>query len=168
MKPNLERELIDFIMNNKNRFYFLSYSYTNNEQDALDIVQESIRKALEHLDTLHSEKQMKSWFYQIVVRTAIDFIRKHKRTSVVDDQTIESLMSQQIDNYENVDLQLTLEQLPNIYREVIILRFFEDMKIEDIAHILNSNINTVKSRLYKALKILKIELQNEEGVNLNG
>ncbi|HIW31878.1 MAG TPA: RNA polymerase sigma factor [Candidatus Paenibacillus intestinavium] len=162
MKPNLEGKLIDFIMDNKNRFYLLAYSYTHQEQDALDIVQESIRKALEHLDTLHGEPQMKSWFYQIVVRTSIDFLRKHKRTSVVEDPVLESLLSQQIDTYADLDLQVALHQLPTMYREIIILRFFEDMKIEDIAHVLNSNINTVKARLYKALKILRIELQDEK------
>ena len=149
-------------MDNKNRFYLLAYSYTHQEQDALDIVQESIRKALEHLDTLHGEPQMKSWFYQIVVRTSIDFLRKHKRTSVVEDPVLESLLSQQIDTYADLDLQVALHQLPTMYREIIILRFFEDMKIEDIAHVLNSNINTVKARLYKALKILRIELQDEK------
>ncbi|URN95683.1 MAG: RNA polymerase sigma factor [Candidatus Pristimantibacillus lignocellulolyticus] len=168
MKPNLERRLIDYIMNNKNRFYLLAYSYTHNEQDALDIVQDSIRKALEHLDSLHGEPQMKSWFYQIVVRTSIDFLRKHKRTSVVEDQVLETMMTAQMDTYTDLDLQVALHQLPTIYREVIILRFFEDMKIEDIAHVLNNNINTVKARLYKALKILKIEMQDEEGASCNG
>lgn len=168
MKPNLESRLIDFIMTNKNRFYLLAYSYTHQEQDALDIVQESIRKALEHLNTLHGEPQMKSWFYQIVVRTSIDFLRKHKRTSVVEDQVLETLMTEQIDTYVDLDLQVALHQLPTIYREIIILRFFEDMKIEDIAHVLNININTVKARLYKALKILKIEMQDEKGASFNG
>lgn len=164
MKPNLERSLVDFILENKNQFYLLAYSYTHHEQNALDIVQESVRKALEHIDSLQGEKQLKSWFYQIVIRTSIDFLRKHKRTTIVDDQTIEASMVQQYDTYENIDLKHALQMLPTQYREIIILRFFEDMKIEDIATVLDSNINTVKSRLYRALKMLKVELQEDEGV----
>lgn len=161
MKPNLEGKLIDFIVMNKNRFYLLAYSYTHHEQNALDIVQDSIHKALIHVDSLQGEAQMKSWFYQIVVRTSIDFLRKHKRTTIVDDQTMEAILSQQHDKYENIDLQNALKQLPDTYREIIILRYFEDMKLEDVAAVLDTNVNTVKSRLYKALKILKIELQDE-------
>lgn len=167
MKPNLERRLVDFILENKNRFYLLAYSYTHHEQNALDIVQESVRKALEHIDSLQGENQMKSWFYQIVVRTSIDFLRKHKRTSIVDSQTMEASMEQQYDTYENIDLKQALQSLPIHYREIIVLRFFEDMKIEDIAIVLDCNINTVKSRLYKALKLLKVELQ-DEGVTYYG
>ena len=66
------------------------------------------------------------------------------------------------DTYEDIDLQGALERLPEKYRVVIILRYFEDMKIADIAHVLNEKENTVKTRLYNGLSKLKIELIEEE------
>lgn len=157
-----ERLFVPFIRGNKERFYLLAYSYTKNEQDALDIVQDSIQKALQSLHRLQYEEQLKSWFYKIVVNTALDFLRKQKRVHVMEEGQLEFFTPSQQDQYENPDLEVALEQLPTMYREVVILRYFEDLKIQDIAHILNVNINTVKSRLYKALTLLKIQLQGEE------
>lgn len=159
---HVEQVFVTFIRANKERFYLLAYSYMKNEQDALDIVQDSIQKALQSLHTLKDEKQLKSWFYKIVVRTAIDFLRKNKRIQVMNDEQLEFLTPHQNDTYENMDLNEALESLPSTLREVIVLRYFEDLKIEDVAYILDVNINTVKSRIYKALKLLKIELTEKE------
>ncbi len=57
---HLESLFVSFIRENKERFYYLAYSYTKNEQDALDIVQDSIQKALLSLHTLKDEQQLKS------------------------------------------------------------------------------------------------------------
>ncbi len=160
----VELLFVSFIRANKERFYYLAYSYTKNEQDALDIVQDSIQKAIRSLHTLKDEQQLKSWFYKIVVRSAIDFLRKHKREQVMEHEKIEVILPQQMDTYDNIDLTSALNNLTRTYREVIILRYFEDLKIEDVAHVLDININTAKSRLYKALKQLKIQLQDEEGI----
>ena len=161
-RSQMELLFVPFIRANKERFYYLAYSYTKNEQDALDVVQDSIQKALLSLSTLRDEQQLKSWFYKIVVCTSIDFLRKHKREQVVDDEKLAVITPQKLDTYNNVDLTNALNNLSRTYREVIILRYFEDLKIEDVAHILEINVNTAKSRLYKALKLLRIQLQDEE------
>ena len=163
-RSQMELLFVPFIRANKERFYYLAYSYIKNEQDALDVVQDSIQKALLSLSTLRDEKQLKSWFYKIVVCTSIDFLRKHNRELVVDDEKLAIITPQKVDTYNNVDLTNALNNLSRTYREVIILRYFEDLKIEDVAHILEININTAKSRLYKALKLLRIQLQDEEGL----
>lgn len=158
-----EEVFVQFIRENKERFYLLAYSYTKNEQDALDVVQDSIQKAMIALDNIEKVDYMKSWFYKIVVRTAIDFLRKHKRLQVMNDETLHHLTPVQVDRYENVDLEHALAKLPQMYREIIILHYFEDQKIADVAKILGINLSTTKSRLYKALKILKIQMQDTEG-----
>ena len=56
-----------------------------------------------------------------------------------------------------------IEKLPREYTEVIILRYFEDMKIKDISEVLGINENTVKTRLYKALKLLKADMEESYG-----
>ena len=64
----------------------------------------------------------------------------------------------QEDHYENIDLKRALDQMNPQDKAVIELRYFEDMKIEDIAKVLDENVNTVKSRLYRGLKKLRLEL----------
>lgn len=67
----------------------------------------------------------------------------------------------QEDHYENIDLKRALDQMNPQDKAVIELRYFEDMKIEDIAKVLDENVNTVKSRLYRGLKKLRLELTDE-------
>ena len=109
-----EEVFVQLIREQKERFYLLAYSYTKNEQDALDIVQDSIQKAMLSLDRLETVDYMKSWFYKIVVRTAIDFLRKHNRLQVTDDTTLQYLTPAQVDKYENLDLEHALEELPTM------------------------------------------------------
>jgi len=158
-----EEVFIQLIREHKERFYLLAYSYTKNEQDALDVVQDSIQKAMLSLERLEHVDYIKSWFYKIVVRTAIDFLRKHNRLQVTDDDTLQYLTPAKEDVYEDVDLEHALEALPQMYREVVILHYFEDLKLADVADILGIKLSTAKSRLYKALKLLKIQLQDVKG-----
>ncbi|MGE7926019.1 RNA polymerase sigma factor [Viridibacillus arvi] len=163
-----EETFVQFIREQKERFYLLAYNYTKNEQDALDVVQDSIQKAMLSLNRLENVEYMKSWFYKIVVRTSIDFLRKHKRIHVTDDDTLQYLTPAKKDVYEDVDLEHALDELPQMYREVVILHYFEDLKLADVANILNINLSTAKSRLYKALKLLKIQLQDVKGETTHG
>ncbi|CEG24377.1 RNA polymerase sigma factor SigV [Planococcus massiliensis] len=150
------------ITDHKEDFYRLAYSYVKNQEDALDIVQESIKKALTSLDKIKDPNAMKSWFYKIVVRTAIDLVRKQKKVSLADDGMIDFLSAGKEDTYKDMDLHKALDELPIQYKTVIALRFFEDLKLEEIAEILDENINTIKTRLYKGLKILHITIVEED------
>ncbi|MFG3613695.1 RNA polymerase sigma factor [Rummeliibacillus stabekisii] len=156
-------DLVEWIRQNKKQLYWLAYSYVKNEQDALDIVQDSIQKAMQNYQQLLNKEKLKSWFYRIVINTSLDFLKKHRKVQVTDDETLLYLSSSSEDKYENLDLAGALERLPTKYREIVILRYFEDLKIEEVAYILNENSNTIKTRLYKALKILRIDMEQEEG-----
>ncbi|MFF0873488.1 RNA polymerase sigma factor, partial [Bacillus velezensis] len=127
-----------------------------------DIVQESIQKALTSVESVKNPDVIKSWFYKILVRTAIDFLRKQKKLKVMDDETIEFLSRGKEDHYKDTDLHEALDDLPHQYKTIIILRFFEDLKLEEIADITGENINTVKTRLYRGLKLMRIQLTKED------
>lgn len=161
MDSRLENLLIRFITENKENVYRLAFSYVKNTENALDIVQESIQKALSSLKTLKSEGSLKSWFYRIVVNTALDFLRKQKRIQLVDDQTLEFHSPKCEDVYHDLDLEKALEELPYAYRTVIVLRYFEDLKLEEIAEVMDENISTVKTRLYQGLRKLRVKMSSE-------
>ncbi|MDQ0272779.1 RNA polymerase sigma factor [Cytobacillus purgationiresistens] len=160
-KNDVHARFVTIVNDHKEDFYRLAYSYVKNQEDALDIVQDSIKKALMSIDTIQNPHAIKSWFYKIVVRTALDFLRKHKRLTVADDGVIEFLSNGKEDDYENFDLQQALEDLPVQYKTVITLRYFEDLKMEEIAEIVDENISTVKTRIYRGLKLLRITLTEE-------
>ncbi|MBE6072077.1 MAG: sigma-70 family RNA polymerase sigma factor [Clostridium butyricum] len=152
-----EKKIESYIIENRNAFYKVAYSYTQNEEDALDIVQESIYKALNSIDSLKEDNKIKSWFYKILIRTSIDFIRKNKKYIYIEAMMEES----ECDEYKDIDLDNALNKIPTKYKTIIILRYFEDFKIEEIAEMLGENVNTVKSRLYAALKKLKVEMKGD-------
>ncbi|MCY8461959.1 RNA polymerase sigma factor SigV [Bacillus spizizenii] len=154
--------LVTCITDHKQDFYRLAFSYVKNQDDALDIIQESIKKALSSVETVRNPETIKSWFYKILVRTAIDFLRKQKKLKVMDDETIEFLSKGKEDHYKDTDLHDALDELPYRYKTIIILRFFEDLKLEEIAEITGENTNTVKTRLYRALKLMRIQLTKED------
>ena len=154
-----ETELIAFIMENKASFYRFAYSYVRNQEDALDIVQDSIHKALKKQHQLRDTSTMKSWFYRIISTTSLDFLRKRKHWHVTESEDLEALASGSVDYYKNLDLEQAINQLPASYKTIVVLRFFEDLKLEEIASVLDENINTVKTKLYKAIKLLRIEMK---------
>jgi RNA polymerase sigma-70 factor, ECF subfamily len=157
-KSNLEKELVDFIINNKDDFYRLAFSYVKNSNDAVDILQDSIHKAISFKNQLKKEQSLKNWFYRIVVNTSLDFLRKQKKITIMDEETIEFYSPGQDDYYTDIDLERSLETLPPKYRSVIVLRYFEDLKIEEVAEILQESPNTIKTRIYKALELLRIKM----------
>lgn len=168
MANNLEKELEDYIIKNKELFYRLAYSYVKNIDDALDVVQESIYKAFSSIDSLKNFDYIKTWFYRIIVNVSLDFLRKRKREIVTDEEFLFNDNIGKVDNYPDIDLEKALETLPENYRSIIILRFFEDLKLEEIADVLDENVNTVKTRLYKALEILRISMDDEDKEAKNG
>lgn len=157
-KKDLEKKVTNYIIDNKEKYYRLAYSYVKNPDDTLDIVQESIYKALSSINKLKNPDYINTWFYRIVVNTSLDHLRKQKKIDVVDAVTLENYSDGIHDNYQNVDLLRALDDLPVDYRSIIVLRYFEGLKIEEIANVLNENVNTIKTRLYAALKKLKIKL----------
>ena len=144
----------------RNRIWNLFYQkeILEGENDALDLVQDAIYKGLKSIDSIGEIENFKGWFYRILLRCSIDFIRDNKKYVYVDDDVYFNNISSN-DIYKDFDLEDALDKLPEKYKTVVILRYFEDMKIEEIAEVLDENINTIKTRLYSAIKKLNIQMQ---------
>lgn len=138
------------------KYYRLAFSYVRNENDAMDIVQESAYKVMKEYKTLKKEEYLNTWIYRIVMNTALDFIRKRNKELI----GVEDYDDFYEDVYIDFDVMDSLRRLDEKERAIIILRFFEDQKLDHIAEIIGDNVSTVKSKLYRALKKLKVELED--------
>ncbi len=136
------------------------WEYVRNRDAALDVVQESIVKALAKSDTLRRPEYLKTWFYRILLNESMNHHRRAKRLVPLEDTLLETPVPAR-DPGERLDLYDAIERLDWKEQTVVRLRFFEDMKLEEIARVTNTNLNTVKSRLYKSLRRLR-ELTEEE------
>lgn len=159
---NDKREwVIDFIRENQNDMYRFAYSYVKNREDALDIIQESAVKAISSAKKLRDISCIKAWIFKIIVNEVYRFFRRSRiHTEDIDIEGVEC-ESNTDSLAEYIDRQAVLKEVMNLddkYRIIIVLRYFEDMQIREIGNILDISQGTVKSRLYKALYLLKKRL----------
>lgn len=152
------QELVLLIENEQERFYRIAYSYVNDREDALDIVHNAIVKALQSCPGLRSPEYAQTWFCRILINESISFLRRERRLVPLEEiPEAESAPEPERETY--LDLYAALDKLPPELKTVVILRFFEDMKLDEIAQVLPANLSTVKSRLYRALKLLKLDME---------
>lgn len=136
-------------------FYRIAYSYVRNEVDAQDIVQESAYKAIYNAKKLKKPEYARTWICRIVINEAISFFRKRQKEQT--EPMDKELAGQETEDM--TDLRQAIERLSPEEKTVIILRFFEDMKLEEIAVVCEESVSTIKSRLYRTLKKLKLDLE---------
>lgn len=160
MNTNIQQQLSEYIVAHQEDFYRLAYSYVKNRDAALDVVQESIVRALTRSDSLRQPEYMKTWFYRILLNESMNHYRRGKRLVPLEDSAADT-PAPASDPAERLDLYAAIEALDPREQAIIRLRFFEDMKLEEIARVTGTNLNTVKSRLYKSLRKLR-ELTGEE------
>lgn len=155
-KPK-EKSAEEILLQNYDNYYRLAYSYVHNPADAGDIVQNGAYRVIKNSHTLKKDEYAATWVYRIMLNEIFRFCREEKGKAVsLDEIPIEQGKE---DVYEDFDLQSALDSLSLEDKAVIELRYFEDRKLEEIADILNENISTVKSRLYRSMKKLKIKLE---------
>ncbi len=153
-------EFAGFVHENQHKFYRLAYSYVKNRDEALDLVQEAVVRALQKLSALRQPEYMKTWFYRILVNECLMYLRKRKIVNLpYEDELLSESVSTDLSSLEMLSC---IEKLEPKLKTVVFLRFYEDMKLEEIANVTETNLSTVKSRLYRALKLLRLEIFEEE------
>ena len=155
----VQEMLINYVKDNKEKLYRVAFSYSKNEEEALDIVQEAITKALKNINKLKQTEYVKTWFYRILINECLQYIKRNKRIITCELSEIENQIESKNMSPDELDVYNYVQNLNEKLKTVIILRYFEDMKISEIAKITKTNENTVKSRLYKALKILNTSMR---------
>lgn len=148
----------NYILQNIDGVYRFAYTYMRNREEAEDVVNDSVVKALRAIGSLREPQRVSSWFLKIVSNTAITRLRQSKRETILDPTLVEDIPDYE-DSLSNLNFEQMLEVLDPNSRAIISLRFFEDRPLDEIAAILDENLNTVKTRLYRALKVLKMEME---------
>ena len=147
MKQTLYDMLVAYIVQEQNKFYRLAYSYVKNQEDALDVVQNAVCRALENYDSLRDEKAVKTWFYKILVNECFALLKAKKRMVLSEDDSYWEIPYEE-EGYEiHDDLHIQIGQMEKDVQTIIKLRFFEELTLEEISRVLDINLNTVKAKL---------------------
>ena len=141
------------------KYYRIAYSYVFQEQDAMAIVQEGAYRAILKSDSLKNPAYVDTWICRIMMNEAVRFLEKYRgRTAPMEEVPEEG----REDGIEDLDLQQALLKLNEEERRIVVLRYFEEEKLETIAAAMGLKVNTVKSRLYRAVEKLKTYMEPQE------
>jgi RNA polymerase sigma-70 factor (ECF subfamily) len=157
---NKEKKFVKMLDLDKEQFYRIAFSYLKNEHDALDVLQDSIGMAYEKLSDLREIAYMKTWFVRILINRSISMCKQKSRwlpNDYIEDLQTDYRLDQETEN--KIDVMTSLERLDAREKTIVILRYFEDFKLEDVAHTIDLPLSTTKTILYRALKKMKVSLE---------
>lgn len=153
MKGNKESFGI-LIKNNKEYLYKMAFLYVKDEQDALEVIHETVYRAFLNIEKLKKAKFFNTWITRILINVSIDFLKKKGKNEMLDESTPIRKEKCEISTEEKLDLYNAIDLLNDNYKTVIIMMYFNDMKIKDISRVMEIPENTVKTYLRRAKQAL--------------
>ena len=167
-KEGSQKAFADLMQRYKDSIYFMSLKMVNNKEDAMDITVETFAKAFEKLDKYQPEYAFSTWLFRVATNNCIDFLRKKKLNTVsidnmMDDDDDRPMQiksdtlnpeESSIKRQQSEELKLLVESLPPRYRNLLTLRYFDELSYEEIAQQLDLPLGTVKAQLFRAKYLL--------------
>lgn len=142
--------------------YAVAYSILHNPHDAEDAISESIVRAFSRLSQLRNEKIFKPWLFKILHNTCLEMLRKQPATTDIDEQfdLADSFSYQQVNT--KLVLWQAVSQLRQPYQTTVVLFYYENLSLQEIAHVTGTSVMAVKTQLSRARKMLKETLNMED------
>jgi len=146
--------------------YKAAYAYLGSREEALDALQETSYRAYKNRKSLRDNSNVKAWLLKILINYCRDRAKKRKRIIYFEDinKNVQSKFEKSYN--DNIDdsliIQDALSSMENPYKEVLILKYFDDLKIKNIAEIMKKPESTIKTWLYKGLSKIKKIISEEE------
>lgn len=175
-KTMIEEELLDGCMQGDQKFQYMLYKkfsptmlavcrrYTNSIEDAEDVLQDGFIKVFNNLDKYRRDGSLEGWVRRIMVNTALNQYRSNLKTlyQLDIDELQHVIEDARPSNFDNLNLNVLLkmiESLPDGYKLIFNLYEIEGYAHKEIAEMLNISINTSKSQLLKARRVLQKKLE---------
>lgn len=172
IKEGDDEAYIQLVSPFRERLYRKAISMVKDGDDAEDIVQDALISGYRSIRNFRADSGVYTWLYRIVVNKSKDMLAKRKRAkeSSMDDKEYQVTdgrlgFEKKIELSDESNYLISkINGLEDLYKEVIELRYFEEMSYAQIAEVLGTNVGTVKSRLFKAKEFLKhLILQDGKG-----
>ncbi|MGE8034906.1 RNA polymerase sigma factor SigW [Lysinibacillus sp. KCTC 33748] len=165
----------DIVSLYQHKLYQVCYRMLGNKQESEDITQEAFVRAYMNLHTFDQKRKFSTWLYRIATNLCIDRIRKKKPDYYLDAEVAgtegldmysqiaagDQLPEEQIEQMELQDrIQYEIGRLPDKYRSVIVLKYIEELSLQEISEILDMPLGTVKTRIHRGREALRKQLNN--------
>lgn len=146
------REIVERYMK---RAYYVALSFVRNSQDALDISQDAFIRAFRKIKKFDTKRAFFPWFYKLLKNLCLDHLKRSRRIHEVPLNGVRILKEEQEDREMKEVLWKGIENLPMEQKEIIILRYFQQLSYKEISETVDKPIGTVMSSLYYAKRKLK-------------
>jgi len=151
----------ELISQRKAQLYKTAFAYVKNKEDALDIVSDTVYKAYISIKKLKEPSFFNTWLTRILINTSLDCINKRSKSVAFRENIRADIGIISKDDDEIIDLKVAVDKLSVKYKTIVILKYFQDMTLMEIANTLQCPLGTVKTNLHKALGELRLELKEE-------
>lgn len=145
--------LMNWILERKSKFYKIAWSYVYNHGDVEDILQDTLLKVYENINSLKNVDYFETWFISILLNECRQKLRNSKKEVLKENVEIEGAYRDQYNFFEEIN------SIDEIFKEVILLKYVLGYSQQEISNILDIPIGTVKSRIYRGLKELRKEIK---------
>jgi RNA polymerase sigma-70 factor (ECF subfamily) len=142
--------------------FSLAYHFFNDRGRAEEIAQDVFLQLYRNLSDIESESHLLFWLRQVTTRRCIDVTRRARMKAVsLEDAGEIRAKEKPADPLLDRRLKQMIEELPEMQRAIVTLRYQEDLDPSDICRIVNMPVNTVKSHLHRALQVLRKKLGDQ-------
>lgn len=140
--------------------YSLAYHFFNDRSRAEEVAQDVFLQLYRNLDSLETEAHVLFWLRQVTTRRCIDQVRRSRMKAVsLDDAGELHAVDRNADFFLDRRLKQSIQELPDVQRALVTLRYQEDLDPSEICRIVGMPVNTVKSHLHRALQALRRKLE---------
>ncbi|NCB64190.1 MAG: sigma-70 family RNA polymerase sigma factor [Clostridia bacterium] len=161
--PITDSEFTELVEQKQGSFYRVAYGYAKNQEDALEIVQETVCKAFAGKHRLKDATRFYPWFYRILANTAVSFLRKRSTFLPLEEWSETPTSEGEENRDEAIWLKDELRRLDAKSRTVVIFKIYEDMTFREIAEVMKKPESTIKSEYYRGLNLLKERMNLHAG-----
>lgn len=151
----------ELIEKEKVKLYKMAFVYMKNEEEALEVFQETVYKAFISIKNLNDERYFSTWLTRILINTALDQLKKKKTIIPMEKEILESKIEPYQPSDKDYDLLEVVMNLEDKYKTVLILRFYQDYTVKQIAEILGCPEGTVKTNIHRGVQLLRKKLKED-------
>jgi RNA polymerase sigma-70 factor (ECF subfamily) len=160
----------------QDKLYHMSYRMLYNRQEAEDVVQDTFLRVYRNLDRYDDSMKFSTWIYRIATNLCIDRLRRRRPTYSLD---AESTDHEGLDGYSILPsddrtpeseivlsetqriIRQAIENLPAKYKTVMVLRYLQDMSLQEISDVMDMPVTTIKTRVHRGREFLRKRLEHK-------
>jgi RNA polymerase sigma-70 factor (ECF subfamily) len=156
---------VRLIEERKDILYRTAFLYVKNQQDALEIVDTVVYKAYTSIKKLKKPEFFNTWLTKILINCALDMLRHRKKVVQLNENYDDVFIEK--DSDMSIDLYNAVDKLQGKYKTATILKYYNNLKISEVAEIMECSESNVKNYIHKALKELRVNF-DEGGEYVDG